>query len=163
MTRFEHTPFDVFLDLDGVFADFDGKIRELTGFWPREIPKKELWKTVYRQDDFFASLSMMHGADVLWEYFRPFKPTFLTGAPNSLKAQAQKVEWVKEKFGPEWVTIVLPKRDKQLHSGPRKLLVDDNAGNIEQWVAKGGYGFLYTGDAHGTITQIEELRLALLS
>jgi len=157
----EHKPFDVFLDLDGVFADFNGKIKELTGFEPVDLPKKELWKTVYRQHDFFASLALMEGAELLWAYFKPFKPIFLTGAPQGAAMQAQKIEWVKEKFGHEWVTIVLPRKDKQLHSGPNKLLVDDQERNIEEWVSKGGYGILHKGDAKDTIAQVEELRIAI--
>ena len=163
MTDHKHKPFDVFLDLDGVFADFDGKIKEITGSWPHELPKKELWKSVYRKHDFFASLDLMKGWEILWTYFKPFDPIFLTGAPSGKSMQDQKIEWVKEKFGDKWAgqTIVLPRRDKQLHSGPRKLLVDDNETNVAEWVSKGGYGFLYTGDPHATITEVEELRIAI--
>lgn len=156
-----HLPFDTFLDLDGVFADFDAMIKKITGFHPRELPKKELWKTVYRKPDFFESLEFTPGAEILWTYFKELSPIFLTGAPSGKAMQEQKVKWVAEKFGPEWTTIVLPRRDKQLHSGPFKLLVDDNETNVAEWVSKGGYGFLYKGDPHATIAEVEELRSAL--
>ena len=163
MTHPLHKPFDVFLDLDGVFADFDGAIKKLTGFHPRELPKKELWKTVYRKPDFFATLDLMHGWEILWSYFEPYDPIFLTGAPSGKSMQDQKIVWVGEKFGPKWAgkTVVLPRRDKQLHSGPRKLLLDDNQTNVAEWVSKGGYGILYKGDPHATISEVEELRIAI--
>jgi len=162
MTVPKQKRFDVFLDLDGVFADFDGKIRDLTGLWPHELPKKELWKTVYKKPDFFASLDMLKGADTLWAYFKQYDPIFLTGAPQGKEMQAQKIQWVKEKFGPEWVTIVLPKREKQLHSGPNKILIDDNVDNVDQWNSKGGYGIIYRGDPHDTIKKVEHLKSLIL-
>jgi hypothetical protein len=154
-------PFAVFLDLDGVFADFDAGVRELTGKGPGELDKRRMWAAVHSKKDFFLALALLDGADVLWAYFKQYKPTFLTGAPSSHAFREQKVQWVSEKFGPEWTTIVLPRRDKQLHSGPNKVLVDDNDELIEQWVAKGGFGFLYRGDPLETIEAVEELRMAV--
>lgn len=154
-------PFAVFLDLDGVFADFDAGVRAITGKSPGELDKRRMWAAVHSKKDFFLSLEMLAGADALWAYFKQYTPTFLTGAPSSHAFREQKAQWVAAKFGPEWVTIVLPRRDKQLHSGPNKVLVDDNVEMIEQWVAKGGFGFLYKGDPHEVIAAVEELRLAV--
>lgn len=146
----------LYLDLDGVFADFDQRVIELVGKHPRELPKKELWKVVYRDKHFFANLDMMPGAMDLWEAAKPFKPIFLTGAPSSDVFRAQKPVWVAEKFGPEWETIVLPRRDKQLYSKPGHVLIDDSEQNIEQWVSKGGIGILHT-TAEKTITMLKQV------
>jgi len=152
-------PFELFLDLDGVFADFERRVFKLSGKRPHELGKG-LWKVVMADRDFFASLELMPDAEHLWTYCQQYNPTFLTGAPPGERSRLQKAEWVAKKFGPEYTTIVLPKKDKQLHSGPNKVLIDDTPINVEQWVAKGGHGVLHKGDVWETIKFIEELRLS---
>jgi len=159
----DFNPFDgVFLDLDGVFADFDGKFFEITGMWPREVSTNKLWKIINAQDQYFYSLGLMKDAEHLWNYVKQFNPTFLTGLPSSKTGKQQKERWVAEKFGSEWPVIILPKRDKQLHSGPNKILIDDTSINITQWVDKGGHGIFHEGDVWETIENIESLRKAYL-
>lgn len=152
-------PFEVFLDLDGVFADFDGRFFEMTGKWPYEVEKKTLWKVVNSVDDYFYGLKLMQDAEYLWDYCKQYNPQFLTGLPTKQNGREQKMNWVREKFGSEWQCHVVPKRDKQLYSGPNKVLLDDTIVNIEQWSAKGGHGILHT-DVWDSIRKMEELRLA---
>lgn len=157
----DFNPFEgFFLDLDGVFADFDGMFFQLTGKWPHQVEKKHLWKVVNSKDDFFYSLSLMSDAHHLWEYTQQFNPTFLTGLPSKQGGREQKQRWVAEKFGQEWPVIVLPKREKQNHSGPNRVLIDDTMVNIEQWTLKGGHGIHHAGDVWETIEKIEALRKA---
>jgi len=154
----DHNPFEAFwLDLDGVYADLHRRIHHLTGLQPHQMEKKHFWKVVMGDKQFFASLELMPDADILWEYTRQFKPKFLTGAPPGEQFRQQKRDWVVKKFGPEHETIVLPAKDKQLHSGPNKVLIDDTPRNIEQWREKGGLGILHK-DVWDTIEQVEELR-----
>lgn len=148
-----------YLDLDGVFADFNGRIKKLTGKEPHQIPKSYLWATVHRDRNFFYNLELMDGAEKLWSYARRFNPTFLTGLPAGKDFKEQKIRWVGEKFGSEWEVIVLPKALKKNYSGPNKILIDDTPQNIEQWVSKGGLGVLHEGDVDVTIAAVEELRL----
>lgn len=155
----EPAPFALFLDLDGVFAGFDEKFFAMTGKWPHQVEKKQLWKVVNSVDDYFYSLPLMADADHLWAYCKQYTPQFLTGLPMKQNGREQKVNWVIDKFGSEWTTHVVPKRDKQLFSGPNKVLIDDTIVNIEQWTAKGGMGVLHR-DVWETITHLEELRLS---
>lgn len=155
----DFNPFDgFFLDLDGVFADFDGRFFSMTGKWPYQVEKKQMWKIVNSRDDYFYSLDLMHEAEILWGYTKQYNPTFLTGLPAKQNGRQQKERWVAEKFGPEWPVIVLPKKDKQLHSGPNRVLIDDTIVNIHQWVEKGGHGVHHKGDVWETIEYIEALR-----
>ena len=153
-------PFELFLDLDGVFADFDGHFFKLSGHWPHQVDRHRLWKIINREETFFADLPLMKDAEHLWSYTQQYEPVFLSGLPSRNSAKAQKEEWVARMFGPEWKTIVLPKRDKQLHSGPNKVLLDDNKANLEQWTSKGGHGILHKGDVWESIDKLEELRKA---
>jgi hypothetical protein len=36
-------------------------------------------------------------------------------------------------------------------------LIDDTPENIEQWIARGGYGILHTGDHASTVKVLQEL------
>jgi hypothetical protein len=154
-------PFEIYLDLDGVFADFDGGFHKITGKYPHEVHKGKLWGTINARGDFFYKLELMEDAEHLWEYFKQYgddKVKFLTGLPMLKNGKEQKQMWTLEKFGPQWETIVLPKKEKQLHAGPNKVLIDDTEANVEQWVAKGGIGILHT-NVWKTIKEVEELRL----
>lgn len=156
--KIDFNPFAGFyLDLDGVFADFNSGFYKLAKKWPHEVTTGFMWKVINSHEQFFASLELMPDAEHLWEYSRQFNPTFLTGKPSKATGKEQKEGWVREKFGPEWTTIVLPKKEKQLHSGPGKVLIDDTSANVEQWISKGGFGVLH-GDVWDTIAKIEELR-----
>lgn len=147
--------FKLFLDLDGVFADFDSGVKKLTGCHPHEISKRKLWGAVNSNKDFFISLEKTDTADELWEFCKDLEPTFLTGAPMGDDFKSQKVDWVNKTFGSQYKTIVLPKRDKRLYSGPRNILIDDSIENIEQW-SEYGYGILYTGNVKETINKVNQ-------
>jgi hypothetical protein len=165
------TNLELFLDLDGVFAHFDKRVFDLTGKFPNELTSSQLWKNVYRDKEFFLALEMMEDAHYLWEYSKQYTPKFLTGAPSSQIAREHKKQWVLEKehiladgtvfvFGSDHDVIVLPRRDKKLHAGPNKVLVDDRQDNITMWVDAGGVGVLHT-NVWDTILQLEDLRLSM--
>lgn len=153
-----HKPkLQVFLDLDGVFADFDARVKHLTGKHPNQLDRTHLWKMVNSDKRFFAELELIEGCMVLWEATRELEPVFLTGAPSSRRFQEQKREWVMRIFGPEFVVHVVPRRLKQEFSGPHKVLIDDTPENIEQWIARGGHGILHTGDHASTVMALQKL------
>jgi 5'(3')-deoxyribonucleotidase len=156
--KIDFNPFaGFFLDLDGVFADLHRRIHHLTGLQPHQMERKHFWKVVMSDKKFFASLEMMPDAEHLWTYTKQYGPKFLTGAPPGEQFRQQKRDWTAKMFGPEHETIVLPAKDKQLHSGPGIVLIDDTPRNIAQWTEKGGHGFLHT-DVWETIEAVEELR-----
>ena len=154
--KIDTRPFLLFLDLDGVFSDFNRRVHHLSGKQPHELGNK-LWKIIMADKQFFASLELMKDAEYLWEYAKQYDPIFLTGAPPGERSREQKRVWVAEKFGEQYTTIVLPKKEKQLHSGPHKVLVDDTQVNIDQWVNKGGHG-VFHADVWETIDRLEEIR-----
>ena len=133
----------LYLDLDGVFADLDGHFHSLTGKHPREVPRKEFWKVLTRTENFFRNLPMYPDATRLWEACKPHNPIFLSGIASVKDCKIHKEQWVVEKFGHEWQTIVLPKAEKQNYAHKSAILIDDNKINIDQWKAKGGLGILH--------------------
>ena len=157
MTLAHRPRMQVYLDLDGVFADFDKRVKHLTGKHPNQLDRGRLWKMVNSDKRFFAELELIEGCMVLWEATKDLEPIFLTGAPSSKVFQEQKREWVARIFGPEFVVHVVPKKLKQDFSGPHKVLIDDSPENIEQWNARGGHGILHQGDHASTVRALQEL------
>ncbi len=155
-------PFtEIFLDLDGVFADFDARFKLLTGKTPSQVEKKFMWKTINNDLEFFYRLEMMKDAEHLWAYVRQYPNVhFLTGLPSKQGGKQQKERWVAEKFvDHKGLTHVVPKKQKQDYSGPNKVLIDDLEPNITQWVLKGGHGLLHK-NVWDTIAEMEALRKA---
>ncbi|WP_194725522.1 5' nucleotidase, NT5C type [Noviherbaspirillum malthae] len=152
-----HPKLQVFLDLDGVFADFDARVKHLTSKHPSQLDRSRLWKMINSDKRFFAKLELIEGCMALWEATRDLEPVFLTGAPSNKTFQQQKKEWVARIFGPEFTVHVVPKKLKQDYSGPHKVLIDDTPENIEQWIARGGHGILHKGDHASTIKALQEL------
>ena len=80
----------LFLDLDGVLADFDRGVRTVTGRRPEELPVTTMWAALARAPRFFETLKSMHGAEAPWRSCEPHRPTILTGLPLGAWVPEQK-------------------------------------------------------------------------
>jgi deoxypyrimidine-specific 5' nucleotidase type C protein (NT5C) len=118
----------LFLDADGVLADFDLGSRRLLGMRPKEFIAKHgrgtFWKRLARAKNFYGDLPEMPDARLLFEGVKHLKPTILTGLPLGSWAAPQKVEWAAEHF-PGVPIITCMAADKHLHMHPGDVLVDD--------------------------------------
>jgi hypothetical protein len=97
----------LFLDMDGVFCDFEREVQERTGRSSEEIPDDELWPILSdpTQPNFFEHLSWMASGKDLWEAVLTLvaeldqPPIFLTGCPSqaTFRALAEKGKeaWVR--------------------------------------------------------------------
>lgn len=128
----------LFLDLDGVLADFDRGVVAVTGRRPDEVPMEEMWRALSRHPDFFGTLELMPDAQHLWAFCAPHRPTILTGLPLGRWAPAQKTRWVARRLGADVPVITCLARDKPRHGGPGTLLVDDRETARAPWEAAGG-------------------------
>lgn len=138
----------LFLDLDGVLADFDRGIEAATGRRPEQLPLKEMWRAAAREADFFGTLEMMHDAHELWAFCRPHDPTILTGLPLGSWAPEQKRRWVARVLGADVPVITCLSRDKPRYSGPGHVLVDDRERTGAAWERAGGVFILHTSAEH---------------
>jgi hypothetical protein len=134
------------LDLDGVYADFAKGVFKLTGKFPEQLETRSLWAAIHRNKNFFLELDRTTEFDMLWDVCKRFEHVeFLTGAPSSKTFCEQKKMWVAKHFGPQYVTNVVPRRDKVLFAKPdqegwKHILLDDTHRNIHEWEAVGGIG-----------------------
>jgi len=147
----------LFLDCDGVLADFDRAATEILGVPPREFERRhgpgEFWRRLARAPDFYARLPPMPDADELFEAVRHLNPIILTGLPRGSWAAPQKVRWAAEHF-PGTRVITCMAVDKRRHAQEGDLLVDDTLRYRGLWEEAGGI-FVHHRTAAETV---EELR-----
>jgi hypothetical protein len=55
----------LFLDFDGVLADFERGVLEVTGKRPEQLPLEAMWAALARVPRFFETLELMHDAEAL--------------------------------------------------------------------------------------------------
>lgn len=161
----------VFVDLDGVLADFaKGVQQKIIPSWSEgasDANKKldrEMWKGIFHYQKkggfFWYDLDQMPDASVLWNYVKQFNPQILTAAGNpEYNADEQKHRWVAEHFGSNIVVHVVRKSaDKAGFATPGAILIDDKRKSLDPWEAAGGIG-VHHKSAANTIAQLRQLGL----
>ena len=149
----------LFLDCDGVLADFDGGVRALTGKTAHEFQAKRgiggFWKALATAPDFYATLDLMPDALRLVDAVRHLHPTILTGLPMGKWAEPQKRAWADRHF-PGIDVITCFARDKHRHAARGDVLVDDSLRLAEAWEKVGGI-FVHHANAERSIAALRTL------
>ena len=131
----------LFLDCDGVLADFEAGATALLGMPAKDFQdahgKSEFWRRLARAPDFYGSLPLMPDARLLVEAVAHLNPTILTGLPIGKWAAPQKMRWAAEHF-PGVPIITTMARDKFRHMTGADILVDDRADHRAAWEEAGG-------------------------
>ncbi len=155
------TTFDLdtlYLDLDGVLADFDRGVKAVTGRWPHEQDARSMWPAAAKHDDFFGSLEMMEDGPDLWAFCAALDPVILTGLPRGQWAEPQKRRWVATHLGDEIEVITCMSKDKPRWSDTGNILVDDRERYRTPWEERGGT-FIHHTSAAETIAALKQLGL----
>ena len=149
----------LYLDCDGVLADFESGATALLGMAPRAYEKRygiaAFWREIARHPDFYGTLPLMPDAHVLFEGVRHLEPIILTGLPRGKWAAPQKVRWAAEHFpGTRILTVMAV--DKRNHAQEGDILVDDQLKHAHLWEAAGGV-FVHHQDARSTLAKLREI------
>jgi hypothetical protein len=151
----------LFLDCDGVLADFDSLSIELLGKHPREaeadLGEDEFWRRIRAHGSFYRDLPPMPDAHELMQAVAHLNPIILTGCPRGGWAESQKVAWAAHYF-PSVKMITCMSRDKRLHMKPDDVLVDDYLKYKNLWEQAGGV-FVHHTSAKDSIAQLTALGL----
>ena len=146
----------VFLDCDGVLADFDAGAERVFGMPPREFERRfglrRFWSTLASLDDFFGELPLLPDAMELYEAVRHLQPIILTGLPRGDWAEPQKRRWAKRHF-PDVEVITTSAALKREHCHPGDALVDDREKYRHLWEQAGGI-FIHHRDAASSISEL---------
>ena len=149
----------LFLDADGVLADFD-EARGGCSAWSRrqfeaKHGKREFWRRHRQGDEFLRTLPEMPDARLLFDAVEHLKPTILTGLPLGNWAAPQKVDWAAEHF-PGVPIITCMARDKHKHMKPGDVLVDDRENHRAAYEAA-GVVFVHHKNAEDSLRQLAKI------
>jgi len=149
----------IYLDCDGVLADFDRGAEAVLGMHPRAFEKrfglKAFWSRLARAPGFFSNLDLLPGAMTLYEAVRDRNPIILTGLPLGRWAEPQKRAWVERHF-PGVPVITTSAALKREHCHPGDVLVDDRDQYRHLWQQAGGV-FVHHKDARSSIGALRAL------
>lgn len=149
----------LYLDCDGVLADFDAGATAVLGMSPADYERRHglgrFWTALARAPAFFDGLPLMPDAMELYEAVRHRDPVILTGTPRGAWAAPQKRAWAARHF--PGVTIITTRAAlKCEHCHPGDILVDDRDRYRHLWEAQGGV-FVHHRDAATSIQDLERL------
>jgi hypothetical protein len=148
----------LFLDCDGVLADFDHGATAILGMPPKAFEKRHglgrFWAKLASAPDFYFSLPLLPGANQLFEAVKHLDPIILTGLPQGNWAADQKVRWAAQHF-PGTRIITTMARNKRNHGKPGDVLVDDMLKHAALWEEMGGV-FIHHRNVDGTLTRLKD-------
>ncbi len=159
----------LYIDLDGVLADFDGKVLEITGKYPSELTTKELWKQLQVVDNFYYSLDIIEGSKEFLDYIlytSQVRVEILTALPSPSKklrtSSNDKIMWVYDKIDPYIITNCVSNWRMKTYfcRNDDDILIDDQEKNIVQWQEAGGIGILHN-NFEDTIQKLKELNVVM--
>jgi hypothetical protein len=147
----------IFLDCDGVLADFDRGAETILGLAPNAFEAQHgsaaFWRKLASADNFFDSLEPMADADELYAAVRHKAPIILTGLPLGKWAEPQKRRWAERHF-PGVPVITTLAALKHEHRHPGDVLVDDRDKHRHLWEANGGV-FIHHRSARASIAELK--------
>lgn len=151
----------IFLDCDGVLADFKKGATKVLGMDPTKYEekhgKKEFWKQIYAAPNFFYNLEPMSDAHDLVNAVKHLKPTILTGRPAGTWGTQQKLDWGKKYF-PDLPMIVCLAKDKNTYGKAGDILIDDTVKYEHLWAQMGGIWITHTS-ARNTIAKLKKMKV----
>ena len=148
----------VYLDMDGVLADFFGGVEKMYGVehWKQltNDKTKDLKKEVIDRitgTDFFATLPKFNSADGLIDMVKKFTGGKFSINTSPLRGDHEnsakyKKTWISNNIErPDEIVVTGRKESyaKDKASGTPNILIDDRPVNIQRWQDAGGYGILY--------------------
>jgi 5'(3')-deoxyribonucleotidase len=149
---------EVYLDMDGVIADFFTEYAKLAGVQQgnyRDIPPAKVDPTLDKMvgTDFFARLPKFPSADDLVNMIvKVYGHYHICSSPlrgdHEGSAKYKKI-WIQQHLNPQPKNILItPNKAKYAKQadGTPNILIDDRGSNITAWEAAGGIGIKYQAD-----------------
>lgn len=146
----------IYLDMDGVVADFESRYHEMFGKTPSDSrDSKEFspnW-TKFVLSEQFKTLDWWPGGQELIKFTEEVRKlelgvdiqmlTSSGGQKFHAEVAQQKVFWLCQKGIPYFANIVPGRRLKSNYASPETILVDDTEDVIDAFNKAGGHGILH--------------------
>jgi len=156
LLREEEGNYKIYLDMDGVIADFNSRFKDLSGIEPREFEskygRKAFWDFIDEENKikFWVGIPPMPGASELVSYISKHDYEILTAPSIKDQSRLGKNLWVRNHIGDIFPSKpkVTFKFSKEKHKVKQNLsqfdiLIDDRQSIINNWNNAGGFGILY--------------------
>ena len=162
--------YKVYVDMDGVVADFDQRFLDLSGMMPREFEakygKNAFWDFIDEGDNklkFWVGIPQMSDAQQLIDFVSKYDYEMLTAPSLKKQSLMGKGLWMinqtkKGLFPSKPKVNYKSAKNKKDFAAPNNILIDDKPSTIDSWNAAGGIGILHTSAAN-TISQLKKLGL----
>jgi len=138
----------LYLDLDGVMANFDAHFPALFGVDHRAMADDAMWAIINAHPSYFRDMPPFEGAKEFFDGISYLDPIILTACPRSdyPNVARQKRAWVREHLSGDCIILpVMGGRNKPLFMhAPGDILIDDFKKNTGAWEAEGGVAILHT-------------------
>jgi 5'(3')-deoxyribonucleotidase len=154
----------IYLDLDGVCADyvsaairaFGRRPQEVMAYWQAELPgeyslpavlgveSRVYWRTIDAQgESFWSGLQAYPWFDQIYASLSEVAPViFLTAATWAPECHSGKIKWLQARFGGSFRDYIITAHKQQL-AVPKAILIDDYDRNFERFRQAGGSGILF--------------------
>ena len=147
---------EIYLDLDGVVANFFKQCLTLFNrddteysewyFWKDwNLTDDEFWNGINDSPEFWAEIPTYSWTTTILSVVKYYDPEYkvLTSPHDHHTCYSGKCKWVQEHLG-----ISVPKRciftkEKHLLAKKNRILIDDGQDNIKKWTDEGGIGLLF--------------------
>ena len=162
---------NIYLDMDGVVADFDKRFEDLSGMLPQAYVDKHglnaFWDLIDEKHKvaFWRGIELMPGAVELVKFVSQYPYQMLTAPSVKKQSVIGKGLWVKDKVGTLYPSKpkVFYRKAKEKHMVKPELtkndiLIDDRADTIGRWAGAGGTAILYQS-ADQVINDLKKLGL----
>lgn len=156
----ENEDFTLYVDLDGVLADFAGGFKKL-GYGDIEEFKKDhtsedLYHVIRSKDPhFFLHLDWMEGGEELWDVVKEHNPKILTTPAQSIKhCKDDKKKWVEQHLGSDIEVIF--SSTKGDYADNNSILIDDMDKNLIPWKEAQGIAIKHTSTPN-TLAKLKKL------
>lgn len=139
----------LFLDCDGVFANFEKHYLDIFGHVHNSVSDPIMWSNINNYKNWWTTIPKYNHFDDFWNRVEKYSPTILTGCPKSnyAKSVIGKNIWISRHFGPHTKVITCMSKDKPKYmKNAGDILVDDMDKNCNNWTDSGGLAIKFTPD-----------------
>ena len=161
----------IYLDMDGVVANFDKRFKDLSGLLPNDFVdkygKNAFWDLIDEKHkvSFWRGIEIMPGAKKLVDFVSKYPYEMLTAPSVKKQSVIGKGLWITDKVG-----TLYPSRPKVTYRPAKEkhnvkpdltkfdILIDDKKSTIDRWDAKGGTAIFYQ-NADQVINDLKKLGL----
>lgn len=138
----------VYVDMDGVVADFVGKYKECFGRCAVEDGIEEASRICSTVPEFFSYLeSIPKGIELVkWLTNNEYEVVFLTTPiPEMERCTKDKIAWIRRKIG-DGYSVIFAKNKARYVESDKDILIDDMSHNLIAWEMSGGVAINFAHD-----------------